>query len=123
MRLVVLHPQVAFRDCSHCRQWEYDETTGEPIKRKNRKTLTARRSPLPCERDKCPKGHWTRPIAITQQNLEAWQHYRECKAVGDFPDDPLVRRNAAIIARIEEEASRLDEIRKQETLMRIVGSR
>jgi hypothetical protein len=31
----------------------------------------------------------------------AYLHYLECKAVGQFPDDPIVRRTARICAAIE----------------------
>ena len=44
----------------------------------------------------------------------AYRHYMECKAVGRFPDDPIVRRNAGIIRRIEDaqERSRTDYLQK-----------
>lgn len=115
MRLLTFHPVVASRPCEFCRQYQHkDEVpvgelrwtfgavrtdrSGEPIPRhKGQKT--------PCEIDKnaCPKGHWSNPVQLTDQNWRALVHYRECKAVGVFPDDAIVRRNAAII-RSEEDA-------------------
>lgn len=40
-------------------------------------------------------------------NAAVWKHFQECDAVSRFPDDPIVKMNAAIIratlARIERE--------------------
>ena len=35
-------------------------------------------------------------------NELAYTHYLECKAVGSFPDDPIVRRNASLIRSVED---------------------
>jgi hypothetical protein len=40
---------------------------------------------------------------MSDKNFAAWRHYRQCRAVGIFPDDPIVRRNAEIIREIEDE--------------------
>ena len=50
---------------------------------------------------------------LSAENRQCYRHYLECKAVGDFPKDWTVRRNAAIIRRIEEdvERDREDEIK------------
>ena len=34
---------------------------------------------------------------MTDRNWRAYVHYLECKAVGHFPNDPIVRRNAVTI--------------------------
>ena len=49
------------------------------------------------------------PIGVA---LLAYQHYLRCKAVGQFPDEPLVRRNAALIAGVHKdlEEARLDQL-------------
>lgn len=58
--------------------------------------------PPPC--DTCPKteGQKERKRAnacqgLSEQNQRCLQHFLECKAVGQFPDDAIVRRNAGII--------------------------
>jgi len=56
----------------------------------------------PCRLSGCPKGTPENSIELSQKNLQAWHHYQECRAVGNFPDDPIVRRNAALIKRIED---------------------
>lgn len=103
MSLLLRFPKIASRDCRDCLLHVYDETTGkrnefrgEPIKR------NPRRGP-PCTTEaKCPKGHHSDPIQLSEWNEQAYQHYRTCKAVGDFPDDEIVRRNARIIRTIED---------------------
>ena len=48
---------------------------------------------------------------LSERNRKAYQHWQECRAVGKFPDDPIVRRNAAIFQRLHDEYNR-DMIRK-----------
>lgn len=118
--MILAHPEVAYRDCSHCRAWQYEENGqvkihhGKPLKRIGK---------VACELPKgCPKGTHENPIELTEENWEAYIHYQECRAVGVFPDDPIVRRNARIIRRIEDSR----EAAKREGLfeaIRILASR
>lgn len=39
-------------------------------------------------------------IKLSSKNEQALMHYLECKATNSFPDDPIVKRNAAYIAPI-----------------------
>lgn len=39
-------------------------------------------------------------------NQQAYQHYLQCKAVGRFPEDAIVERNAGLIRQAEEIAER-----------------
>lgn len=63
----------------------------------------------PCH--ECPKIPAGEPkerrhaIELSDRNKAAWQHWRECRAVGVFPDDPIVRRNAAILQSVQDELS------------------
>lgn len=85
-------------DCKECLTWQMDEQgkkqvwRGGPIKR---------RTPAPCAYGKCPKGNPDRPKTLWPRNVIAYQHYRECKATFSFPNDPIVRRNAAAIMTAE----------------------
>lgn len=45
-------------------------------------------------------------VEMSERNRKAFRHYLECKAVGQFPDDAIVRRNAAVIRWIEDEFQR-----------------
>lgn len=89
--------------------------TREPVPRGNQ--------PTPCGScPKIPKDVSVRTPAyaeeLSERNLWAWQHYLRCKAVGQFPDDPIVRRNAAIMAEVEKEIDHLRQARLFEMLTR-----
>jgi hypothetical protein len=45
-------------------------------------------------------------IELTDQNRAAYRFYRECRAVGSFPDDSVVRWVAAIVRDAEDERDR-----------------
>ena len=99
---MLLHPGVAYRDCAHCEKFHYDEDTGEvhqwrgqPMERRGNDKAPCRMKP-----DGCPKGTPEEPKSLTPKNRQAYHYYLECKAVGEFPRDPIVRRNAALIAQV-----------------------
>lgn len=72
----------------------------------------------PCKIDRragggCDKGTPEHNLNHTPQNRQAYEHYKQCKATGDWPRvrnedgsdgpvDPIVKQNAAIIAEAEE---------------------
>ena len=62
--------------------------------------------PTPCHKcPKIPEGEPPSPesaLELTPQLRKVYAHYRRCKAVGRFPDDPLVDEHAAIVAEVEE---------------------
>ncbi len=67
--------------------------------------------PPMCRRSEgCPKGTPEKPKTMNEANELCYEHYRECKAVGQFPDDPVVRRNAAQIAEVLEMWERYERI-------------
>ena len=125
--LQLLHPEVADRDCDHCLKYLYDEKTGEPIKsRKKDGSLRKRDSscPSPCRTSVgCKKGTPENSRALNRTNREAWEHYQECRAVGAFPDDPVVRRNAALIREAEQIHERIRDENFRETLIRVAAAR
>ena len=41
---------------------------------------------------------------LTPENRRAWYFYRRCRAVGRFPDDPIVSWTAAILRDVYDEA-------------------
>jgi hypothetical protein len=69
--------------------------------------------PTPCAA--CPKTEgsarraWRDAADLTPRNARAYRHYAECRAVGSFPDDPLVRRHAGVV-RAAEDAVRRAEV-------------
>jgi hypothetical protein len=102
----LLHPEVAFRDCQDCMKHVYDEKTGRKVERRGKSVARHPKCPPPCRsKAGCPKGAPTGEKGcreLSSKNWRAYQHYKECVAVGDFPKDATVRRNAAIIRMAEE---------------------
>lgn len=75
---------------------------GRPVKR---------RGPPPCEYDSCPKGHWQEQKMLAPCNLRALVHYEECLSVGHFPDDPIVQKNARVLAEVNQVVKLVQESR------------
>lgn len=108
VRLQVLYPRVAATDCGYCTRWWHDPIDGETAQRGGCPVPRPKNVPRLCETEAgCPKGTPERPLSLSDRNRLAFLHYLECRAVGQWPDDPLVRKNARIIRntleRIEKE--------------------
>lgn len=104
MRLLLLHPNLP--SCPECQTWMYDAETG---KKKLKGGLPVRRpkgTPLPCHAcPKIPDGDYPHPanaVELSEENYLAFAHYRRCRAVNRFPEDPVVGRNAAVIRLVED---------------------
>lgn len=120
VRLALLFPEWN-RPCAVCEKYIWQDKNpgrvqrradGEPVERKN--------DSIPLRCIECPKvPQWAkeqnkdwrelRALAvedITPENEEALRHYTECRAVGAFPDDDIVRLCAGVIRPIEDEAAR-----------------
>jgi len=109
VQLLLLHPDVAFRDCEDCKKWIYNEETGEIETKGDQKVPRPKGIKPPCgyKTKGCPKGTPEDSKALTEQNWLAYRFIQECKAVGDFPDDTIVRRNAYLVAHAESTVDRL----------------
>ena len=106
IRLIMLYPQIAFRDCEDCKQWVYDEEMGEREKKGGEYVPRYKGVKPPCGYSQgCVKGSPENSSALNEQNTQALQFIRECKAVGSFPNDPIVRQNAALIEMAEKSVS------------------
>lgn len=120
MRLLLLHPAVANRSCDDCRKYLYHDKPGQfgdAVTRGGRPVRRPLNTLPPCAY--CPKQPPTVPERdrtpltaedLSEKNWQAYQHYGECKAVGEFPDDDIVRRNAAIVARAEKAADQITQL-------------
>lgn len=76
----------------------------------------------PCRNDKgCPKGTPENPRTLNDQNRRCYEHYKECRAVGQFPDDPVVKQNAAVIRDVEDSIERSREVEFQTSLIEILA--
>lgn len=101
---------------------------GEPL-------LRQPQNPPPCRPMRgrkfrgCPKGTPEAQRSLSRKNLQAYWHYQQCSAVGCFPDDEIVRQNAAIIKMAERQVDTLGawELRQKiallhESNMAVLGS-
>jgi len=95
-----MRPGVVSIDCDQCHQFMYDLETGKPEEWRGKPARRVKGVPPPCK-TKCPKRGPDEYTTLLPQNLECLEHYSECSATGDFPDDPLVRRHAAILKNVE----------------------
>lgn len=102
LRLMVRNPELYHRSCADCQlHWYRDDGTlvrrtpfSEPLRR-------PAQAPAPCRTDQgCPKGTPEHPRTLHPINVAAWEHYQRCAATGNFPDDGIVGRNAAIIRKV-----------------------
>ena len=123
VRLLLNWPQVASRDCRHCQQFAYDEATGQPCRNRAREGELVPRPagnlpPCRIEGVGCPKGTPDQQNSLNERNRQAYRHYLECRATGNFPDDPIVRRNAVLIRAEEDRVGegRWNDLRRLLTL-------
>lgn len=112
--LILEHPEVAFRDCDHCKAFMYNHAEGTVMLGRDGQPMPRPpRSKPPCEHTAgrpdevrariCAKIHPTAGMELSEQNRRAYRHWKECRAVGVFPDDPIVRSNAALLEDIHEQ--------------------
>lgn len=116
MILRIYHPKVAAIDCETCKKFHYDEKwdpvmiPADPSGRTKKHMPRGPRDPLACSIcPKIPLGAVPVPknaVELSPKNYRAWRHYLECRAVGKFPDDPIVRRNASILRELYDEYDR-----------------
>ncbi len=123
---------MAYRDCGICQKYLIDEKTGgfqygrdgKPELRSMYDVNGVSVCPPMCRKpDGCPKGTPEKSRALNESNQQCYQHYLECKAVSSFPDDPVVRRNAAIIAEEIEKSERANENQWRSALVQLAGLR
>lgn len=128
LRVLRRAPHIATRSCDDCARFLYDEDTGEVRRRPARFGLPVRRSPgVPTPCYKCPKVPADSPILsrefavdLSEQNWQALAFYAECRAVGQFPDDPIVRRWAAAIRRVDDAAEKNAVLGKLDTIQALL---
>ena len=72
---------------------------------------------------KCPKGHIDKQRTLSERNELALQHYHECAATGNFPDDDIVRRRAGLLRRLEKAQQHMAEQTTREFLTALVSHR
>lgn len=107
VRLAMEHPLLDRRSCVDCQKWWFNEDTGKIEQVDGEYALRPIEFPVMCRTNEgCPVGTPENPLRLTAQNRAAFDHFRQCEAVNDWPDDPIVARNALIIRRTREEVLR-----------------
>lgn len=106
--MLLNHPEWN-RTCNDCLLYQHNDDTGEIVmlgteRMRRPQNLGVSVPCFHCAKipKKAPK-HWDHAIELTDQNWQAYTHWKQCRAVNQFPDDPIVRRNAAIISDVYEE--------------------
>ena len=94
------YPHLRHSSCDDCRVHWYDPETGTFHQQDGVYLDRPEGDTLLCEQPiGCPNGSWREPQALSEKNVLAYQHFLNCEATGDWDDDPIVKRNAAIIRR------------------------
>ena len=112
---MLVHPEIASRSCEDCKKWMYDDNIqrmGPPVILRGEKVERSARQKPKCEWcPKIPLGVEPCPEnaeELSLKNVDAFLHYKTCKAVGAFPLDPIVYQNARIIREVEDLAERAE---------------
>jgi len=105
LRLLYRNNKLYHRDCSRCLKYLYNEKTGEEEEEApDEPYLRHKGCPPPCQTKKgCEKGTPENQNVLTEANLQAFLHYRECEASLYFPNDSIVKRNASLFHKVLEE--------------------
>ena len=105
--LKILHPHVAAISCKKCSKFACNLKTGEYFKQGAKLIRRGPEGP-PCKTDPkiCPKGEPGKSD-LTRQNQQVLEHYFQCDAVNEWPDDDTVRLNARILKQTILEAREL----------------
>jgi hypothetical protein len=110
VRLLLLHPEVP--SCDQCEQFIHDPGRGwQPLKKRGSSEPEPRPAGTATPCGLCPKIPKPCPATgrkseLSERNWQTYLHYLQCKAVGEFPPDALVRRNAGWIRMIEDQVQR-----------------
>lgn len=132
MRLFRLYPRLFNLPCKVCVEFQYDAKgvcATRVDENGNKVNLPRIKGTVPpcvwCP--KIPEGepkNRDHAIEMSDKNRKAFIHYQECRAVGAFPDDPIVRRNARIIREVCDAIDREDQMTFQATIgaLAAVGS-
>lgn len=98
----------------------YDEDEGKVLTGQDGKPYPRPKGNVPPCRMKgvgCDKGTPEDQHVLSEQNRQAYQHWKECRAVGEFPDDPIVRQNAVIIQDVVDAHTRAEEFRRMRLML------
>lgn len=92
--------------CKQCQTFIHDDDGQIKRNKFTHKPILRGTVPTPCRvcpkiPENAPDKHWKYAADVDETIAAVWRFYRECNAVKDFPDDPLVRWCAAEIVDAE----------------------
>ena len=128
--MFLLNPTLAARSCADCQRYIYhdqgqkfgprvERPKGTPVLRpKGTKTPCFWCPKIPPETKPCPEN----AEELSERNTAAYLHYLECAAIGEFPKDAIVHRNAALIRDVKDAGDRLERQRFGLTVLHTLRS-
>jgi hypothetical protein len=116
-RLQLEAPALAARPCEVCERFMHDDDpkrgwASRPTRGRDGKPVPRVKGTVPpCYR--CPKFDPDTPperrnpragrkAELSERGRRVLAHYQECRAVGRFPDDPLVQYHAGLVRQVED---------------------
>lgn len=93
--MMLRNPRLGLRSCELCKQWWFDEDTGLVVKIGPQNLRRPAHAPLACDTIRgCPKGHWSKPIELSDRNRKAFEHWVANRDSGcPAPHDAILKRN------------------------------
>ena len=114
--LELSHPLIAARSCEDCGKWLYDPNTHRIVTRGGKPCPRPSAAMTPCKlpAGHCPKGTPEDQRSLSERNQQMYVYFQECRAVGRFPDDPLVLDRTRLIDLAERHAAQQRQEAQQE---------
>ena len=107
VELELAYPLIAARSCEDCGKWLYDPDTHRIVTRGGKPCARPSAAMTPCKlpAGHCPKGTPEDQRSLSERNQQMYVFFQECRAVGRFPDDPLVLDRTRLIDLAERHAA------------------
>ena len=123
VRLELYHPEVAFRNCNHCRKFFYDDKTGKPREDRNKQLLPRlKETTLPCVNGEgCPKGHYSKPLKLSPEERQIVDLYGMVRATGGMCLTEAERNDSITTYSLSLIDSEYRRFESQETARNIAG--
>lgn len=122
-RLTRLYPRIAALSCRDCVVNWYD-ADGKPVERGGKLLPRPAGSRPPCRTcPKIPPGTDPRPenaVELSEEHRDTVRYYEECRAVGHFPDDPIVRWAARVLKNAADHCDKAEANRTQLTVLSVL---
>lgn len=124
--LLLRHPALCALSCQTCQTYLIeDDYTVQRRKGDNAPLKRPAGTFPPCRYSdrgmSCPKGTPEKLRTLSERNELAYSFHKECRAIGQFPDDAIVRRNAGIIEEAERFITEARQGRIEQMLAAFLG--